>query len=185
MPKLSLQTPQLAPSQWTEEDFQAFVAWLKQTVIGLNKTFPTALGQCLLHNSTTQSIINATATTVTYDTTDLDNQGMNSGGGIVTIPNGADGLYIVSFQTAWQASGAGTFRFAVLQRNAANYKALDMRPPVSGGSNQTTSNFSTSVSLSGGDQLLVQVEQDSGGSLTVGGSTSYQQSQFSVVGPLL
>lgn len=116
--------------------------------------------------STNQSVANATLVAVTFDTEDLDTNGMYSTGtnpSRITIQR--KGSYLVVGQIDYAASATGT-KYAYIRKNGTDYNAFQ------GGYAQTAVETGVNVSsfldtLAIGDYLELIAYQSSGGALNV------------------
>jgi microcompartment protein CcmK/EutM len=114
-----------------------------------------------------QGITHATFTTLNFNSERYDTSGMHStASNLSRIIAPVDGIYLVTAQIEWDASGAGT-RILRLLRNGSTTLARDDRLPGTDRFNQPIVNLSTVASFSAGDFVEADVLQDSGGNLSI------------------
>jgi hypothetical protein len=128
---------------------------------------------CVLRGATTTNAASATWNNVAWNApVDLrDTDGYHTGtSDVIQIPTGLGGWYDVSGQAAFGAniSGARLVRYSI---NGAGDNRLAQVTPAGSGFG-TAVPFTTCVRLNAGDALRLSVYQDSGATLTIGGTAS-------------
>jgi hypothetical protein len=144
-----------------------------------------AAARASVFNSTTQSLTNATWTTVTFDSEEIDSGSLHSNSSNtsrITIPSGADGTYLVTATIPFVANATGGrgVRFQKNGTTVVGTAAWGAAFSASGAGPQVQA--SLLITLAAGDYVEAQAFQDSTGSLNIGNaSTRYLQSQFAAV----
>jgi len=126
-----------------------------------------------LYNTTGQSLANATATAVTFDTEVFDTDAFHSTAtntSRITIPAGLAGKYQVNAIFTWQGNNTG-FRTLGLYKNGAIYQ---WAPQVLGSTvmNAGGVTFSTILTLAVTDYIEIFAYQSSGGALSLNAGPS-------------
>ncbi len=95
----------------------------------------------------------------------------------MTIPEGLDGIYLISANSFWAANATGRRVMGVYQRNGGNIGVIEDRrqPAAVGTTNQPVVTFTT---LFAGDELGVKIYQQSGGALDHLGTDSFNASNY-------
>jgi hypothetical protein len=137
--------------------------------VGISKlgTIPAARA----FNSAPIAIASGTTTTLTFNSESFDTAGLHSttaNTGRLVAP--VDGLYQVTGGVRWSTSPAGS-RFLAINKNDGAWQAADWRTAAGGTFDITDQSITTLVALVAGDFVAVEVYQDSGIGLTVGGGT--------------
>ena len=125
---------------------------------------PTFAG-CVLVNTTTQSINNATATAITWDTETIDTDGYHStvtNTSRITIPSGKGGKYYVYWFCDWGATTSGYVRNMIYKNNVSQKQfSRDGNTPEGG-----TTLISCVLDLAVGDYVEAFGYQNSGSAKT-------------------
>jgi hypothetical protein len=145
------------------------------TVAGGVPSWATAGGAaftgCRVFNSTTQTINNATVTTLTFDSEVFDTSSFHSTStntSRITIPTGLGGYYALQASIYFSiGNGAGT-RGLAITKNGTRIFGMD----ISGQTDQTL-NFGNIASLVAGDYLEFTAYQTSGSSNGAYGDAAY------------
>lgn len=120
-----------------------------------------------------QSIPNATATKILWDTPSYDPMGLWVFGPATytdfTIPaNVGISRLLIGVVCSFAAAAAGTIRrIDVTINGTVGTGLVDGRVPLAGGIEVTTAGFQRSYEIKGGDVISVRVRQDSGGALNM------------------
>lgn len=124
---------------------------------------------CGLTRAATQSIPNATVTTISWDTEAADTDGFISvSSGTITIPSGCGGLYMAQVGVNWSA-GIGSLGGKInMTRNGSTIYEHTMPPDLSA----DCATFAPVV-LAAGDTVTFPVSQTSGGSLNMTGRCEF------------
>lgn len=128
---------------------------------------------CMLINSANISISNASQTTLTWDTEEIDVDGYHStvtNTGRITIPTGKTGKFLVSFQLRYSPSSTGR-RIGYIYKNGTTELWSSQ---VNGtATNDTVFTGTYVISLAAADYLECRTYQNSGGALDVQGPAPY------------
>ena len=179
------------PKTWTDtgvsasefnEQIRDNETWVKAALTTIGQTSDSTLGQlrsaaygCVLIRTATQSISDATDTTVTFPTgsmtEQLDSDGFHSGAtntGRITIPAGGDGWYLIGANVAFDVNATGNRSVWVELNGGAGTGTAII--------NQNNASFATFANrfaveapylLSSGQFVTLNVRQNSGGALNV------------------
>ena len=125
-----------------------------------------------VYNDATQSIANATLTTLVfdqtrYDTDDLHEPGSNPGR--LTVPTGEGGKYIVTGNVAWASNATGN-RVVRIYKEGSDILVENIN--LGGTAGVLYMTVTTQIDLAATDYVELQVEQNSGGALNVNASSS-------------
>ena len=130
--------------------------------------------RCGAYHNTSQSINDATFTTVSLNAEDYDVGTMHdttTNNSRLTVPSGGGGLYLVVAMVVFEANATGV-RAARLIKNGSTAAPLQQTGVANAGaSNSVSTTLIDIVALSAGDYIEVQAYQNSGGALPIG-STS-------------
>jgi hypothetical protein len=119
-------------------------------------------------NDADQTIPDAAGTTVAFNTTIYDNQGLHNSSDNTLLTAPVSGVYVVSAYVLWEANPAG-FRDLSIKKvgfTPANPIAASGEPAAPGAFT-TAQNVTTQIRLSAGDSVEARVQQTSGGGLKV------------------
>jgi hypothetical protein len=125
--------------------------------------------RCVLSNSVSQSIANATLTTAVFDTEDADSDGMGDVANNRIVVQTA-GVYLLGAVLRWDENGSGR-RVANVVLNATNV-AFDDRFPSSASSRSNSTFSSPPLRLAVNDAVTLTLYQDSGAARTLPGATT-------------
>lgn len=133
----------------------------------------------LSRTGTDASVANSTATTLTvWDT--VKTKGLTVASGIITIPAGFGGIYMLCASFSWEQNKNGNRALRAYKKpsgGSASMIVADIKPGNDG--LHTAQIIATPVSLADGDTVWVEVNQSSGGSLAI--VNSVQPQRFSLV----
>jgi hypothetical protein len=124
---------------------------------------------CSLYKSVAQSIGNATATAVTFDSENFDVNGYHSTStntSRITIPSGKAGYYLISGSLGFGGNTTG-IRISYLYKNGSLLNLPATIPAVV--ANDVRVSFNYTVNLAVSDYIELFAYQNSGGSLNVSG----------------
>lgn len=113
-----------------------------------------------------------------WDTTKT--KGLTVTSGIVTIPAGYGGIYMLSASFSWESNSSGNRALRAYRKPSGGASSLivaDIKPPNDG--LHTAMLVSTPVGLHDGDEVWVEVNQSSGSTLEI--SNNVQPQRFSLV----
>lgn len=117
-----------------------------------------------LSRTTTQPLTSGAITPITWDTEDYDNSSIvTSPSALITLPEA--GLWAFLGFVAIQSNGTGYRRLLMDPNLSATYPTIDARAAVSG--DNTAITISGTYVAAAGDQLRLNAQQNSGGSLNV------------------
>ena len=134
-------------------------------------------GARVYHSSAT-SIPNNTFTPLTFDSEFFDTDGYHDPGanpGRLTVP--ADGIYLIMAGIFWQANVTGIRAARIIHSAAPSFAMAWNNVPA--GSTAVANNFSTIISMTAGQYVIIDVLQDSGGALNVQAS-AFDSPVFSI-----
>jgi len=121
----------------------------------------------------TQTIANAAGTDVSFTATPtglIDEWGMLDTGDpdhlSVTVP----GLYLVTFSCSWASNATGYRQLAIMQ--GAVYRFVERRNPLNGVA--TLATISGILDCAVGDEIIIEVYQNSGGNLNLTASSEHE-----------
>jgi len=126
---------------------------------------------CKVYRTSAQSIPNIITTAVAWDSEDWDPNGMHTGSGSTVTP-GVAGKYLVTANFEWAANSLG-YRYAQLKQSSTVVAVERESPLVTAVTNMT---LTTIMDLSASDTVELDVFQNSGGALNIGGTTKDQAS---------
>lgn len=138
---------------------------------------------CRAYNQTAvQAVANSTGVIVTYPTEEFDTDGFHSTSvntGRMTVPAGLGGKYLVAAIVRWPGTGGGTQRNFTITKNGNIVPGgmAFVAPPA----NPVTTSASIVLDLLAGDYIEVVAFQDSGGSLNIGGTNTYDAASLSIM----
>jgi hypothetical protein len=139
----------------------------------------TLVGCAVYKVTTNQSISNDTDTDITFNNEDFDTDGFHdnsTNNARITIPTGKGGKYMLHTSITFASNSTGV-RSVGFRRNATT-KLGDMIAPALSGFSQRVQHFYIAT-LSAGDYVTVEVNQNSGGSLNVIADQNY--TRFSAI----
>jgi len=138
---------------------------------------PTFAG-CVLMNSGSITLSNATTTTLTFDTESLDTDAFHSTSSNtsrITIPAGKAGKYLILGTVRYDANSSGRRISTILKNGTVLYEYESASP----GSSDLSLVHSSIVNLAVGDYVELTGWQNSGGNLTLSGNGTLKYSIFS------
>jgi hypothetical protein len=128
---------------------------------------------CMLTNSANISVSNASQTTLTWDTEEIDVDGYHStvtNTGRITIPTGKTGKFLISAQLRFSPSATGRRILYIYKNGTTELWSAQVNGTAT---NDTVFTGSYLISLSAGDYLECRTYQNSGGALDVQGPAPY------------
>jgi len=146
-------------------------------------TGPTYLGASV-YKSADQTISNATATAITFDSEFFDTNALHSTStntSRLTVPTGKGGKYLVCGTVAYAPNATGT-RGIWVYKNGSLISYATILQTVSVASNGCFVPFSIVTELSAADYIEIFAYQSSGGNLAVTGTSIQTSVQMSYLG---
>jgi hypothetical protein len=136
-----------------------------------------------VYKSASQSIPNATWTTLTFNSESFDTDGFHdtsSNTSRMTIPSGKGGKYLVQWQAVWDPNATGS-RNTKITLNGGTDVAYGTWSMALTGAGSSTIHANTAVlSLSVADYIEIQIGQESGGNLNANGGAN-DGNTFSII----
>ena len=137
---------------------------------------------CRLFNTTDQSITNATATAVTFNSESFDVGGYHTGSSSrITIPSAKDGYYQFSGASRWPGGSSTGLRAMYLYKNGTEVWAGTFQAPSNTTINETLI-YTQIVSAVATDYFELFVYQSTGGAYDVSGGTAKTTFQATYLG---
>lgn len=140
--------------------------------------------RCSVKKTGSQTISNATFTTVTFDSELFDTASMHdtsTNNSRITIPTGYSGYYLFNLSLAWASSFGTGSPYApvriilILYKNGVSLRELyDSDYGSTGSTDPTMPGMSAIVSASSGDYFEIQAYQNSGGNKDISASTIFE-----------
>ena len=128
---------------------------------------------CMLINSANISVANASQTTLTWDSEEIDVDGYHSTStntGRITIPTGKTGKFLISAQLRFSPSATGRRILYIYKNGTTELWSAQVNGTAT---NDTVFTGSYIISLSAGDYLECRTYQNSGGALDLQGPAPY------------
>lgn len=166
--------PQQA-EEWWRTDLNAWEFWSGTNFL-LDQPIPAAI----LRQSVTQSFTTATLAPLTFDTEDYDSHNGHSTSSNTSryvIPTGWGGIWRVAANVVWAASTGGS-RETRISVNGTNRTMVGRYQP--GNSSVCTVSGTSLISVSAGDYVELNCQQDSGSSLSTSANNSAAASTMSI-----
>lgn len=137
--------------------------------------------RCSAYHSTTQSIPDNAFTAVVFDTDEYNIGGFHSTvSNTSRFPVPSSGHFMVSAIVSFRGNATGQ-RIIKLVKTGADFPGNGYILGNTGAVFDTGLSFTVGINAIAGDYFEVQVYQNSGGALNIGGTLSYVQSRFNIV----
>lgn len=134
---------------------------------------------CYVYKNVSQSIPNATFTSVTWEVEWTDSNNIHStttNTDRFTVQTGQAGYYFISVNTNWQGSAVGIRQLIFAKNGTLNYGEPQNGTPNAGGTLSMVN--SAFLNLAVGDYITVSAYQTSGGALNIEGGNSGNNRSF-------
>lgn len=137
-----------------------------------------------LYKSANQSINDATATNISFDSEDYDTNTFHdntTNNERITIPSGQGGKYLLTGSIYW-AGGDGGTRATWIYKNASTLLYQSRAVPSASGGQDVSTNFAVVVDLVATDYVYIKGYQTRGSALNATGTAGYTFFQATKVG---
>jgi hypothetical protein len=142
-------------------------------IVAMQTAFISGWARASAYNSAAQSVPDATATALTFDSEDFDAGSMHSTSvntSRITIPASKGGVYLILGGAGFAPSATG-YRQLDIKKNGATTLTTITVPSNTGGSPTGVFQVHFIVTLAAGDYVELIATQNSGGALNVGSAT--------------
>lgn len=148
-----------------------------------NVSFLANVPACRINKTTTQSIANATETSITFDAERFDTDNMHS---LVTnterITFNTAGVYVVTFNCEWVDTASAGIRALHIRKNGTTIIASDQESSIEGAdatqASATMMTISTIYKFNAADYIEARVFQNAGGAISIGAASSERGLEF-------